>query len=171
MENYIQSLEQSEKAKYEARWKGNYRSQSALPFAEFLFRLPVCGYCLDIGCGDGATMDALMYRGVKCSGVDITLAGCQNMKHDLPTFEAPVWDMPFPDGAFDFTFSTDVLEHIPPELVTRSLQEIVRITKCKTIHQVACFDMGDDHLTIEPITWWKEKFSKLPLESIIMERK
>jgi hypothetical protein len=31
--------------------------------------------------------------------------------------------------------------------------------------------MSDDHLTIQPIEWWKEKFSKYNVKSIIVERK
>ncbi len=166
----IEQLEHSEKVKYIARHKGKYLSQVAVPFAEYLKEI-VSGSCLEIGCGVGATMDCLMDVGIESVGLDITLKGIIHRRHNLPVFEAPVWDMPFEDKSFDFTFSTDVLEHIPPELVDRSIEEIIRVTKIKTIHQIACFDMHDDHLTVREISWWKEKFLKFSLRSDITERK
>jgi hypothetical protein len=159
-------LDKTEKEKYEDIWgrRGNYRSASALPFARFL-NTRIYGRCLDIGCGDCTTLNYLNRNpGIKCEGLDITIGQCNTKAR---VHEAPVWDMPFDCNQFKFTFSTDVLEHLPTEKVEEAIIEISDITEIKTIHQIATFQMRNEHLTVQPIEWWNEqfeKFCKVPFE-------
>lgn len=173
-----------EKAKYDYRWKTDYKaSQCAEAWAEYIYRASRKGErLLDIGCGDGTTVKILRYIGFDCRGADITLAGCKNFPnyHNKCIFyEAPAWNISFArDHAFDFTFSTDFLEHLPQEKVEASIQEIFRITKKRTFHCVAIFPDTRDgvelHLTIKPIEWWQEIFNKFNtkgIETRIISRK
>ncbi len=158
----MSSVEQFEREKYQAIWgRGDYTSSTAISFAESL-KGKVGGYVLEIGCGSGVSMDILnRERGVKCSGVDITLVG---NKSTGPVFEAVAWSLPFPDKSFDYSFSTDTMEHIPPEFIEATLKEIDRVTRHKTFHYIACCEavteyLGSQvHLTVEPGTWWNKQF-------------
>ena len=72
-------------------------------------------------------------------------------------------NLPFKDNQFDYTFSTDVLEHIPLEMVEKTIKEIYRITRVETFHCIATVDdpnYPNVHLTIESIEWWKGQFGK-----------
>ena len=163
----------SEKEKYDWLWNHDYRpSKCAVPLAEYIAR--ICDpklTLLDIGCGDGSTVYALQSRGFNCQGLDITLAGLKESKDGF--IEASAWEMPYLDEHFDLTFSTDLLEHLPPEFVDDSIAEIFRITKHRTFHSVANFvDMRDGrelHLIHESAEWWQAKFKVLNTKNLKFE--
>ena len=165
----MKSVEQMEKEKYRKLWgESDYTSRSALPFAEKMLR-KVKGDCLEIGCGSGVTMEFLnQAEAIKCVGLDITIA---QYKGTGLVYEAPAWRMPFEDQGFNYSFSTDVLEHIPPQMIERTLREITRVTSVRTIHQIACFEMREEHLTVKPMEWWEEQFKKYcEVDFELMER-
>ena len=163
----------SEKGKYEWLWNHDYKpSRCALLLAKYIAKNydPKLTF-LDIGCGDGSTVYDLRNRGFTCQGLDITLAGLRNSKDNFT--EASVWEMPYPDEYFDFTFSTDLLEHLPPEFVDDSIAEIFRITRHETYHSIANFvDVRDGrvlHLIQKPVEWWREKFRILNIKDLKFE--
>ncbi len=155
-------IECREKDKYARLWKTEYApSQCALYLADYIHKIvDLKKSLLEIGCGNGSVTRQLILKGHKCVGLDITLAGIRGDKSSF--IEAPVWRMPFKDNQFDFTFSTDVMEHLPPELVEPAIKEICRITRYKTFHCIANFpDQRNGielHLTQQPIEWWKTVF-------------
>jgi len=128
---------------------------------------------LDMGCGRGVAVDYL--RQNKCSifGVDITLVGVKSSVNES-TFskmftEAPLWALPFKDNEFDYTFSADVLEHIPPELIPDVIAEIYRVTSKQTLHVVSTQPSGCKeglHLTVKPVNWWRGMFGRRNVNSI-----
>jgi len=129
----------------------------AIPFADVLMEEGLVskrGRNIEIGCGDGATLKVLRKKGFNVLGSDITLAGCGHMKNVM---EFPAWDIPMPDKFFLGSYSTDVMEHIPPEYVDKTIKEICRVTRTLTTHQIATFK-GTDHLTVKPIIWWEDQF-------------
>jgi len=166
-----------EKLKYETAWNsGDERnSRTALPFAQSI-EAQYAGYkglMLDLGCGNGLVVSYLRSKGFNVIGADITLAGLGAEYKDyhngpLPLerasrdyfIEAPLWNLPFPNSAFDLTFSCDVLEHIPPDRVDDVLKEIIRVTKAETHHIIATFADRDFHPTVQPISWWSDRFEK-----------
>ena len=164
----VRQITREERAKYKEIWLNyDYRSNTALMFAELLVNVKgINGICLDIGCGDGSTVRRLRNLfSIDCYGVDITLAGMP--MYEAPIYrQAPAWKLPYRDNYFDYTFSTDVFEHIPPEMVTDTIREIDRITATKTTHQICTRDAVQDycghkvHLTIQPIEWWGKQFDK-----------
>ncbi len=129
---------------------------------------------LDMGCGRGVAVKRLLleYRDVK--GVDITLMGCGleflprgivvPVQVDATRFiEAPLWALPFADNEFDYTFSADVMEHIPPELVEDAITEIYRVTSKRTLHVIATAPSTCKkglHLTVKPMDWWRREFEQ-----------
>lgn len=160
------SIYAQEKEKYHTLWGKDYQpSACALPLVKYVIQNADSKWkMLDIGCGNGLTVRCLRNKEYKIYGCDITLNGIKDRcSCSEPYFiEAPVWNMPFPDGAFDFTFSTDVLEHIPPAMIKRSIKEILRITKHKTFHCIASFsDIRNGqklHLSQHPIDLWAAWF-------------
>lgn len=161
----INLIEQEEKRKYTKAWECGAEgpSKCVTPLIKYISQ---CGHgkMLDIGCGNGVVAMALRDKDFDCYGLDITSAGLiPGMRNYF--YEAPIWHMPFKDNEFDFTFSTDVLEHIPPQMVDHAIREIYRITKRKTFHNIATFEdnrLGFRfHLTVQPIEWWREKFARL----------
>jgi SAM-dependent methyltransferase len=182
-------IERSEKQKYSHQWKVDYMpSACARPMAEYILstdlgKKVVREYTgkkqsvsfLDIGCGDGTTLAYLARKGILCHGVDITLEGLKKSQFFNPQicFEAPAWKLPFVNGQFDFTFSTDFLEHLPPGMVEASIKEILRVTKEKTFHCIATFPHVMDgvtlHLTVQPVDWWAEIFHKMNTKGVEVE--
>ncbi len=148
--------ENSEQEKYQDIWNSrDYTSRSAKPYAEYL-RGIVSGSVLEIGSGKGVSLDILNEEEeIQCVGIDIV---ANKSKKGSPIIQAPAWRLPFKSNSFDFSFSTDVLEHIPLEFIERTLIEIWRVTRSKTLHQIATFKMGDEHLIVRPIAWWNDKF-------------
>lgn len=110
---------------------------------------------LEVGCGNGMVVKTLDMAGRKVQGADITLAG---VKGDTGLFtEAPLWDLPFADNEFDYTFSSDTLEHLPPRLVGQSISEMFRVTSKKMFHIISTVESVYEpglHLIIQPISWW-----------------
>ena len=157
-----EKLETQEREKYQQGWTRGIEtsSQTSRFIANYLVgRINKEWEILEIGCGAGnATMD-LRRLGYKATGVDITLAV---VKETLGFFEAPLWRLPFEDNSFDFSFSTDVMEHIPPELVGKCIREIYRVTKHETYHVIMPLPHKKEgfvfHLTVQPIEWWRDMF-------------
>lgn len=166
-ELYKSQLAESERELYKTLWdNGDYKSQCAKPFVEFLkSRLNKTDKVLEIGSGDGTTLFGLNELGFNVIGSDIYAT-----HEDI--VECPAWQLPFGDESFDYVISTDVLEHLPTEMVEETIKKIQRIGK-KQIHIIACWADRQRvegevvHKTVRPIAWWKEKFSK---DALIIDR-
>jgi len=184
-----------EKTKYLGAWAKGVENDSrcAFPMANYIIKhIPKDSKILDIGCGSGLVIQILRDSGYDVTGTDITLEGLKlqhkpfNFGQPIPKrifnkegfYEAPIWNMPFKDNEFDFTFSTDVLEHLPPEMVPSAIKEIYRVTALRTFHCIATFRDNRGgyvfHLTLENIQWWKDNFNLLkpiPISAEIIDRK
>ena len=167
--NHKDVMAMTEEQLYEHLWNTEYTpSACALPLAAYVARHASKDVAiLDIGCGDGTTVQLLRAAGFSAYGVDLTMAGVNKRFKDskVPDYfvKASVTNMGvFLDNAFDFTFSTDCLEHLPPVHVGLAIDEILRITKRQTFHSMPIW--GDDrlgkdvHLSKHPMEWWREQF-------------
>ena len=140
---------------------GNWRD-----VAEFIMAvIPKSYRILDIGCGKGLGVSLMRDNKFLAGGMDVTLAAVDKarMTGKNSFTEAPAWAIPFADRYFDFTFSSDVMEHLPPETVEASIKEIYRVTRVHTLHIIAETENThylNSHLTVHPITWWVEEFAK-----------
>ena len=95
---------------YRARsgWRKGGEERMRFRAATRLARVPAGAAVLDIGCRDGG-LKGWLPPGVRYQGMDITpeFAGPDIVIRDVSD------GIPFPDGAFDFVFCIEVLEHVP----------------------------------------------------------
>lgn len=157
---------------YKRMWTSGYRkSQCAIPLISFIEKECLqTDRMIEIGSGEGTTIRGLKAKGYEVIGTDI-----YSTREDI--VECPAWALPFGDESFDVSFSTDVLEHLPTESVDDAIKEILRVTKRKSIHVIACWgDVRNGevlHKTVMPIKWWQEKFAQLNTqgkELIVIDR-
>lgn len=109
---------------------------------------------LDFGCGKGNVVVALksQFPNLKVYGYDPGREGFDELPESV-----------------DMLFSSDVLEHIEPELLDETLADLARRTNKVMYHSIACHpakkslpDGRNAHLIIESPKWWKRK-----LESVL----
>ena len=88
---------------------------------------------LDVGAGTGLLAERLSDLGLTVVALDPfpqMLGQLQQRRPDIATVVARGDDIPFPDDAFDMTYSVAVMHHIAePPLVRRTLSEMVRVTR------------------------------------------
>jgi len=89
-------------------------------FAEWLdnliMRLPPCpgGRVLDVGCGEGRTLEQLRDLGWQVEGVDFDSRAVRNAEtRGIPARLGTLADQHYPDSSFDAVVHRHVLEHVP----------------------------------------------------------
>jgi len=94
------------------------------------------GLCLDFGCGMGRYTQALAARFEQCHGIDISaqmikLAQQYNQFGDRVRYSLnPSSDLQMIEtGSFDFVHTSEVLQHMPPQLMRHYLEEFCRVLK------------------------------------------
>ena len=146
MDNLI-AIKQKEKEKYQRVWNeieeyGNY--SPAVNYMHIILDiLKKCGVrsVLDAGCGSGRATQMLIDKGYKVMGVDITLDGLVDKSMKEHCIEAALWDIPLHDP-FDAVLSIDVLEHIPTQMINKTVSELSRLCKKFALFQIALFKDG-----------------------------
>lgn len=85
---------------------------------------------LDMGCGEGTRLDALIGKGQKGVGVDLSVLAIKMAKKQYPNLSFKVANLeklPFRGSSFDLVFSAFVFEHLDnPE---RVIKEAIRVVK------------------------------------------
>ena len=85
---------------------------------------------LDIGCGEGITLQKLLYRFPEkdISGIDVSCANVEICKKcGLPVKQGSVYDLEFGNESFDCCILTEVIEHL--EYPLKAVQEIYRVLR------------------------------------------
>lgn len=132
------------------RWNDLYRTQrrawrgvtdpGELPF-------PEGSRLLEVGCGNGKTLEALRDRGYSAVGIDFSeeaVKACRELLGDsAEVMCASVSDMPFGDDSFDGALLFHVLENILPEDVPGAVSEIARTVRDGGCVKVRVFAAGD----------------------------
>lgn len=161
------SIAEQERVKYAEIWsKQDYSSRDWMQFADYIIAtVPKYATILEVGCGDGRMIRYLTDEGYKVFGLDITTNQVTGVKENR-LFTAPVWKTDLCNNAVDYVISTDVMEHIPPEMVDISIKELARVAKMGQIHRIATFPDHEYHghkvhLSVHPIEWWREKFAEV----------
>jgi SAM-dependent methyltransferase len=130
--------ERSYAADPDAEAHGRWRRLGAVAKADHIVRLasgiglPAPGTVAEIGCGDGAVLDALAERGFgrTRTGYEVSPAATVLAVERAGVTQACVFDgrrVPVADRAYDLAFASHVLEHVPdPAGLLRELARIGR---------------------------------------------
>ena len=173
----IKAIEEREREKYTELFTRNYGSTGyQTQFSEVAeWITPEQDRILDMGCGCGVAVKRLLLKKRDAVGVDITLAGCATKflpRQEDPIWipidpdhfkKAPLWRMPFVDRAFHTSMSSDVMEHLPPEMLDATIKEMFRVTRDRMVHVVSTQESKWEkglHLVVKPMWWWRKKFEK-----------
>lgn len=116
---------------------------------------------LDIGCGLGLLIDIWNDLSIDAYGVDLVPDEClhPDMKNKHKVIKSALWSMSF-NRRFDLGICTDVMEHIPSEYVTPTLDAISKCcheTLFKIAHSPSVFHGHTLHLTLQPYEWWLDQ--------------
>ena len=158
---WVNMSKETERAKYMKTWNDKgYRlaSPGEINLHKFLEQNPKRGSLVDFGCGTGRATLKLQKEGFDVLGVDIANNAIDT---PVPFEEACIWEKPF---KADWAYCCDVLEHIPPEFVEKTIENMQTKNCFIQVH------LKEDkfgkrvnetlHLTIKPHSWWLEKLSK-----------
>jgi 2-polyprenyl-3-methyl-5-hydroxy-6-metoxy-1,4-benzoquinol methylase len=163
----MQTILEQETRKYTKAWQMVYNDQNtcgATHVNSFLEYFPINkqSTILDIGCGSGNAVRSLHRRGYNAHGIDLVET---DYIKDIPFSQSSVWEFSGPD--YDYVLCTDVLEHVPSEMLHESLQRIQKHTRLGAMFVVSTREdhagksIGEIlHLTVQPIKWWIELLSK-----------
>lgn len=109
---------------------------------------------LDFGCSKGLLIETISknYPTIKSFGYDPGVPQYENL----------------PTRTFDVVISTDVLEHVEPEMLEDTLSAISTLFENSCYLVIASYrakktlpDGRNAHLIIESFDWWKEKIERL----------
>lgn len=151
-------------AEYNGYWQrpdrvGTSSFASPLPIAREVLAICGQGRLLDIGCGMGALVRALLDMGVDAHGVDVSsvVVGAANRLAPGRFVSGSAIKLPFADRSFETVISTDCLEHLAPDDVAVAFAEIRRICRRHVYLRIATGPDRDNHwhLTIEGRAWWE----------------
>jgi SAM-dependent methyltransferase len=91
---------------------------------------------LDLGCGVGRHALLFARLGFEVSAVDLAEAGLAEVRRnagaeglEIDARVAPMTELPFADGEFDYVLSFNVLYHGDPEIVRAAIAEIRRVLR------------------------------------------
>lgn len=91
---------------------------------------------LDLGCGVGRHALLFARLGLDATAVDLAEAGVAEVRRNaeaeglsIATHVAPMTDLPFADGAFDYVLAFNVIYHGDPTVVREAFAEIKRVLK------------------------------------------
>lgn len=93
----------------------------------------------------------------------------------LYTYDPVTFPIELPESV-EMTYSSDVLEHIEPKLIDKTLTDLCNRTTRYQYHLIACHpakkslsDGRNAHLIIESPKWWKQKIKAINGWKIIYE--
>lgn len=128
---------------------------------------------LDVGCGMGHAVLALLQGGKTAKGIESCDYLLQNFLKPMVQMgivtRGRMQQIPAKTEQFDLVMTTDVLEHIPEEDVEQCLRELVRVSKkyifatVSTVPAICCPEL-ELHETVKPIEWWDKQWDKFDLK-------
>jgi SAM-dependent methyltransferase len=104
----------------------------ALGRALALARIPAAARSLDVGCGTGRWIRRYEQLGFRAAGLDVTLGMLKTARQcgtDGLLVGGEAHRLPFSNGTFDFVSDVTVVQHIPTELQSAVIGEMMRVLK------------------------------------------
>jgi SAM-dependent methyltransferase len=129
--------------------------------ASYILRHAPCATALDVGAGTGLLAERLHDVGISAVALDPfpqMLDRLGERRPEVPRVVAHGHELPFPDDTFDLVYSVAVMHHVAdPELVRRTLAEMVRVTR------PAGHVLVWDHNPLNP--YWPIIMARVPQDS------
>jgi 2-polyprenyl-3-methyl-5-hydroxy-6-metoxy-1,4-benzoquinol methylase len=130
---------------------------------------------LDVGCGTGQGIKEMRDAGYDLWGADI--ADNRKIWEGFGISDycitAPAHRLPYNDNEFDLVLCSDVMEHIPEDLIEDSFKEMLRVgskefvfTICLQKENQPLMGFIHTHVTVKDYEWWLDKISKSGFKSI-----
>jgi hypothetical protein len=144
---------------HRANWGNSAKNYGGGDVLHLLDRFDNLKTILDFGCGKGTMREYVEARtrrkDLKWTEYDPGISGKDTL----------------PQGRFDMVVSCDVLEHIEPNELDKTLQQLKDWTGLLSYHNIACSPTGhkfadgehegkDVHLIVEPPTWWNARLGE-----------
>ncbi|MGI8981033.1 MAG: class I SAM-dependent methyltransferase [Pirellulaceae bacterium] len=128
--------------------------------AKWLLRF--CGYgrILDVGCGNGCLISALVEEGADAHGVDVSSPLIALGAARLPgRFQVgSVLHLPYAGDSFDTVVATNLVEHLAPGEISLALRELRRVARRNVLLKIAT--TSDEHSSpkriVESRDWWEK---------------
>jgi SAM-dependent methyltransferase len=160
-----------EDLKYGELWEDGYRASRWPWLAERLVDSVYCGQSvIDFGFGNGEALEFFDWSGLRTSGVEVSSSAIDRQSRiGRDVHHATIDDLHFlPDNYYEFGFSHDVLEHLPPGNVGAAISEMGRVCRdrlfvsvCPTPSHHLSHEGENLHLTVWPLTWWEGELGKI----------
>lgn len=170
----MNDVAKAERDKYAKIWANpDYRTYSPgewiLPWFLMTIKPRAGSSFIDCGAGTGRAALTLHEMGYDVTPIDIVdtaldpeAAAALGNKLRI----GALWDMNLPYS--DYAICTDVMEHIPPELVMKTLRNIVGSVAIGAFFYI-CFNEDhfgstveeELHLTVKPFTWWRDRLNEV----------
>ena len=118
-------------------------------------RRPYISTVLDFGAGQQSLQKYVMEK-----AIDIKI-NWTNYDPGVPGLDN------LPEESFDLVVSSDVLEHVEPEEIDKTIVQLDQLTNKYQFHHIACDPCGlilpdgrNAHLITEKLEWWIERFGR-----------
>lgn len=150
---------------YDDYWKvSDHIGKFNKDFSEIASRVvETCGIgtALDIGCGEGGMVAALLACGVDAVGLDVSTVVVDLANKRVPNrfFQGSALSLPFADNHFDIVVSTNSMEYLRSTDVPTALSEAYRVSARYVFLQIdtSSDDDGRWLLTAEGRDWWETR--------------
>lgn len=140
-------------------WGNSAKNYGGADVLGLLDRFPNIKTVLDFGCGKGSMKE---YVEARTWRKDLRWT---EYDPGIPCKAA------LPQGRYDMVLSCDVLEHIEPNELTETLNQLADWTQVLSYHNIACSPTGhlfadgehagkDVHLIVEPPLWWLDTIDR-----------
>lgn len=163
-----QAVSASLRKRYTDKWRDpNYRLRSPAYDAreqilEALNSLGDVQGVLDVGCGTGRIHPFLAENGYWIEAVD-TCDNCLETEvavfHRLDIGDMDKWvGGPFDLNQFPAVLCSDVMEHLPDEMIDLSLRQMEYVSRLGAVFGISLLpDIGKLHCSVHPADWWEAK--------------
>ena len=152
----------TEKQKYLGVYRENKnygKTNHGKDILDYVRQLDANSIC-DVGCGDGAFCRGLLGDVQYLYGVDFASSPRGN---GVWWSNCPAEKIILPNKSIDYVTSFDVLEHLLPENVDKTLAEFIRLARKGLVLSISYRDSSTKykghtlHMTVKPEEWWIKK--------------
>ena len=157
---------------YDKYWKINKKNISSWSYGINIVDNLINNYqfktVLDAGCGSADVVRYLLSKGYDAQGIELSHNVLKTHASDLlkkkKVLQGSLSKLPHGDNTFDVIFSSEVLEHIPKENISKVIEEFYRVSKryvFLTISLRPSSNFNKYHITLQDRDWWEKEFLKV----------